>query len=199
MADDPNNQQPPDQTVDAPNPRTDHPSGLRAIQGGKSQIERQQERQRLAERRQKAFDLWCAEVPFEAIGKALGVSGKTAFYDVQKERRARLEVEKATTDQRREKQYWQYARLIRGLWSRAIAGNEKASEIIGKHMKAQAQLYGLDMPIKVAATTPDGQQWAPLQATLATLSVEELRVLEKLADARLLGDGAIDVEVVAKK
>jgi len=44
----------------------------------------------------------------------------------------------------------------------------------------------VDAPVKLAATTPDGNNWAPLALTLDGMSVETLKALRDANDLRIL-------------
>ena len=111
---------------------------------------------RAEELRREALFLRSTGASFAAIGKALGVSKSAAFKAVNSALQAlRDEItEQAKLLQAQEAE--RLNQLQRGVWSDAIAGNVVAIQTVLKIMERRAKLLGLDQPIKVAQTNPDG-------------------------------------------
>lgn len=191
---------PPQVQVEQP-PSYDAAGTLRVIsRTGKpkpTKLEREIALRQRKERRGKAYELWLSGAGYDQIGVALGISGKTAWYDVSAAKTERAKALHGAIDELRSKQYLQCERLIRALWPKAVAGDKSAHERIEAYMRRQASLYGLDAPLKVASTTPDGEHWAPIAVNiLQSLSDEEVVMGRRLATLRLL-PAAQDGELVA--
>lgn len=155
-------------------------------------------------RRRAAYEMWLRDIPYIEIGRALNISNKTAFYDVRTYSEHLNGPKQRTVDARREQNYAQLSRVKRSLWgvmddpsAKKVEKVMAASEIV-KATEAQNRLMGLNMPMKIAATTPDGESWAPLQLTLQNLTTDQLLALQSLSDVKILPPAAIDAEVVNK-
>ena len=63
---------------------------------------------------------------------------------------------------------------------REEVGNSRFLEIVHKCIASRRTLLGLDAPMRIAPTTPDGKE--PYRMAVEHLSVDELRLLKKLRD-----------------
>lgn len=140
----------------------------------------------IRQRRLQAFDLHIAGASYHTIGKQLGVSHVTAMHDVDRVFKDREAEHAAPVERKRLKLYLRAERLTQANMLKAMAGDKFANEAVLGYMEQEAKLYGLYAPTKIASTTPDGESWAPLTATLQRLSTEELMVLDKIAEMRVL-------------
>ena len=113
------------------------------------------------ELRREALFLRSTGASFAAIGKTLGVSKSAAFKAVNSALQALREeiTEQAKLLQAQEAE--RLDQLQRGIWSEAISGNLAAIQTVLKIMERRAKLLGLDQPIKVAQTHPDGSAREP--------------------------------------
>ena len=108
------------------------------------------------ELRREALYLRNTGASFGSIGKALGVSKSAAFKAVNTALQALREeiTEQAKLLQSQEAERLDQLQL--GIWQDAIGGNLAAIQTVLKIMERRAKLLGLDQPIKVAQTHPDG-------------------------------------------
>jgi hypothetical protein len=102
-----------------------------------------------------------AGISMERVAEQVGIS-KTQVHRLEQ-----LALAQYNTNSEEETNRWrslQVARcesLIQGQWSKAIAGNVGASQQVLKAMEFQAKLLGLNAPVKVAPTNPDGtEEWS---------------------------------------
>lgn len=175
-------------------------------------------REDMAERRVKAFELRKVGYSYRQIGRALGVSGKTAHADVQAvlaelaEQRIERAAEYVTMELERLDQLTLAAARVLQATHPFISGGKVVSRFTsdgvpigltddGPRLQAidrllrisesRRKLLGLDAPTKIAATNPDGTApavYAELRTTVLALLPMEQRLL--LADAL---DRMIDV------
>lgn len=91
--------------------------------------------------------------------------------------------------------------IVAGLMPRAMHGDSKAAEAIIKALERQSRMYGDDSPVKVASTSPDGKNWAPLmvEQLRKNFTLDELKALHKAEMLRLSAAGALEGEVVNGK
>lgn len=93
-------------------------------------------------RRVKALDLRLAGASYREIGVALGVSGATAFKDVDAIMR---EVLTEPAERVRAMELARLDALLKAHWSRALAGNGKAGSMVLSIMDRRMKLLGLDI------------------------------------------------------
>jgi predicted DNA-binding protein YlxM (UPF0122 family) len=90
------------------------------------------------------------------IAQKLGVSEQA----VSKMLKRVLEETKAEISDEAEKlravQLERIEMMIRGLWTKAITGDEKAIETVNKLLTRQARLLGMDAPSRTELSGPDG-------------------------------------------
>jgi hypothetical protein len=112
----------------------------------------------------------------------------------------RRQVADNESDQVRHLSYVRLETVIQGCLPKATAGDAKAADAVIKAIESQRRMYGIDAPLKVASTTPDGTKWAPLavDVLVKSLSLDELKTLEKAARLKLLPSAPIDVDAVRK-
>lgn len=158
------------------------------------------------ERRRQAYVLWLQNVPQREIAKHLGVSHTTVQRHIEAYRAAINGPRQETVSRRRDQLVHQHAAAQRTLWTIAAdpevppQARVMACSELTRSLAEVGKLTGAHMPIKVAATTPDGEHWAPLAATvLKQFNLEELKVLEKAAKLKLLAEPVIDGQVVASQ
>lgn len=144
-------------------------------------------------RREKAHDLWLAAVPYRKIAAQLGVSEATVQKYV-KQVNARLPID--SIEHKRRALWLRLERMTQAAWPSALGGDRFAIENVVRISDRQAKLYGLDAPLKIASTTPDGTAWAPLALALDRMSAEELLVLRKYQTLRVLPDAVTEGELV---
>ena len=108
------------------------------------------------ELRREALFLRSTGASFAAIGKRLGVSKSAAFKAVNTALQALREeiTEQAKLLQAQEAERLDQLQL--GVWADAIGGNVVAIQTVLRIMERRAKLLGLDQPVKVAQTNPDG-------------------------------------------
>lgn len=161
-----------------------------------------------ATRQRLCWQLWLKNVPTREIGRRLGISNKTAWYDIEAYRLSMNQTLAAPLARSRDMLVCQHAENQRGLWE--IADNPQTSATnkilaraeLTKSLSEVARLKGANMPIKVATTTPDGEAWAPAVVTKieALLSIEELEAWAKVQRIKLglleAANDAVDGEIV---
>jgi hypothetical protein len=116
-----------------------------------------------AQRRQAVLDLRIQGDTFSEIGRKLGITKQSAFGHVC---RALDELAKGSKDRTAELRALEGERLdalAHVLWPRATHSQNPdlvAVDRMLRIMDRRAKLFGLDMPTKVAPTTPDGERSA---------------------------------------
>jgi len=123
-------------------------------------------KERVADRRRKAWQLHLAGVAYDTIAKQLGISKTTAHRDVgivlsdlHKNRLDSADLERARSMARIE-------RLIQALWPAAISGDTRAAAECRALEGQRIRLLGLDAPVKaeVKATVSVGVVVVPAVA-----------------------------------
>lgn len=156
------------------------------------------------DRRMKAYQLSLQNVPHREIARHLGISHTTVRRHIEAYRQAINGPRQETVARRRDQLVHQAAAAQRILWT--IAGDQEvapparvmAVAEITRSLAEVAKLTGAHMPIKVAATTPNGENWAPLAVSvLNQFNLDELKVLEKAAKLKLLAEPVIEGHVVS--
>lgn len=154
-------------------------------------------------RRERAYQLFLQDWTYRQIAKELGISAKNAFRHVKTYEAEREEHDMLPIANRRRQLVARTAAVRKPMW--AVIDNPKAcdedriaaAEVILLALKREAMLTGADMPTKVASTNVDGTSWAPLVLQLQnSLSIEELRVLERVAKLRLSAGTILEGEQV---
>ena len=114
-------------------------------------------RQMVTEARAKAVDLRRAGASYTVIGAQLGVTPQMAHVYVKT---AMAEVRKKTAEIAEDVLQMELERLDRcllGCFSDAAKGNLQAIDRVLKIIESRARLLGINAPVKVAATTADGE------------------------------------------
>lgn len=140
----------------------------------------------IRKRRITAYEMWVRGASARQIGDALGVVWSTAARDI---RLARAEADEGDLSPVADKRAWQWLlckRVAMGLAPKATSGDWNAARELKGVLDHMSKLYGVFAPTKIASTTPDGESWAPISFGLSQLSTEDLRVLKKVAEMRLL-------------
>lgn len=123
-----------------------------------------------AVRRAEALELRIAAASYRQIGKQLGVSEKTAYYDVQREL-ARLQTMR--TKRAEDLRGLELARLDRmalALNRKIAGGEERAITAMLRLMERRARLLGLDAATKVDLSIVPDKVVARLQAARKRLA-----------------------------
>ena len=106
-------------------------------------------REIIAERRVKAFELRKGGASYRQIGRALGVSEKTAHGDVITRLRELARIEEHVAADVRQLEVERLDALLMGHWGAATSGDERASRVVLSVLERRARLLGLDAPAKV--------------------------------------------------
>lgn len=99
-------------------------------------------------RRGKALDLRISGKSYRTIGKALGISGKTAFDDVKRAMERQRRETNDTLDHHRALQLSRLDRAVEGIWPAVKKGDKEAARVLVRLEKRRAELLGLDAPTK---------------------------------------------------
>lgn len=145
------------------------------------------------QRRRQAYTLWLQNIPLREIGRHLGVSAKTVWYDIEAYRLSEHRTHAVPLERRRDKLVEQHAINQRGLFELATNAPSATARVMArseltKSFGEVAKLLGAHAPVKITSTNAEGTAWAPLVVTMLSerFSVEELRVLERAAKLKLL-------------
>jgi DNA-binding CsgD family transcriptional regulator len=180
--------------------------------------ERRQRQLEIRTQRERAYALWMQGCSVSEIAAHLNRPHSTVYSWIKREDTIYHKEYEQEIDVKRRKHWRRGEYRIRQLMTRLSAELNKGTDSDGIVMAQisnaitsvetqQAKLYGLNAPTKIAATTPDGESWAPLTASIAAgLTDEELAVAIKLARNRVtltghsplaaLPDAAIEAEVL---
>lgn len=127
-----------------------------------------------AERRALAIELRKAGHTFREIAEALGCSVSVAHGHVRAALADLADKTTSTAAQLRELEGSRMDALIAANWRLAMGGDTAAAGVVLRASERRSKLYGLDGPVKVASTDPEGQdhvQW--VMPMPPVLSVEE--------------------------
>ncbi|MDX3232875.1 hypothetical protein [Streptomyces sp. ME19-01-6] len=125
----------------------------------------------VAARRAKLIKLRRACIPFDDPRiLALGYSGPgDARKDLVRALQQNRDEEAAEVSVYRQQENERLDALFEAHWPDAIAGDQKAAELVLKFIDRRAKLNGLDMPVKTEVSGPDGGA-IPLAGTLDELN-----------------------------
>ena len=134
--------------------------------------------------REAAIDLRRAGWPFERIGEKLGISKQAAHKLVSSAiESARAQLSAASDDLLAE-EVLRLDGLLQKIYPRAAKGELAAVDRVLKIMERRAKLLGLEAPVRIEATGPNG---APIEVS-STVSIDPTRLstrtLQELLDAR---------------
>lgn len=194
MADDPNPPQPPEPPAlppDQPPRPTLAYSGMLVNERTKAKMAK---RQAIIARRESVYKLRVAGAHFSAIAQQLGISTFTAFNDWKHTMESAAAYRIKKVSEYRELIFTRHERLLMAVWPGAMTGDPDSLEQAVAILKEQAKLTGAYMPVKVASTTPDGSKWAPISLAIEKLSTEELLLLKRINEIKLLP--AVDADVI---
>lgn len=111
-----------------------------------------------AERRRRILELRRSGSTLDLIGQAMGIT-RQRVHAVLKSELARTAAESAAdADLLRALEVERLDCLLHGIWERAQSGNLDAVDRALKIAARRAALLGLDRPVKIAPTTPDGAE-----------------------------------------
>lgn len=131
-----------------------------------------------AERRVEALNLRAMGHDFRVIAKELGVSVKTAYYDVQEALRYLSQYERVLAEDVRAMMLTRCDLLLAGLSDKAFSGDTFSVEAFLRVMERQSKLLGLDVPTEINVN---------VRRPLHNASPEELaKLMERMATARPL-------------
>lgn len=134
------------------------------------------------ELRREALYLRNTGASFAAIGKTLGVSKSAAFKAVNTALQALRDEIKEQAGLLQSQEADRLDQLQLGIWSDATRGNLQAIQTVLKIMERRARLLGLDQPVKVAPTNPQGDQ--PYQSGQMSDAEVDARIAELEAKHR---------------
>lgn len=130
------------------------------------------------ERAAKSLELRINGYSYRQIARALSISERTAYLDVQEELAALDALVSKRAERLRDLELARLDKILRSLWDPIKAGDAKAAMAAIKALERRARLLGLDAPTKVAPTDPEGAK--PYQPELVdprSLSVDTLRAI----------------------
>lgn len=127
----------------------------------------------------KALELRLSGGSYSQIGNALGVSEKTAYYDVQIELAKLDQAKEASAERLRDVESMRCDKLTLALAQRVSTGDPKAVVAMVRVMERRARLWGLDSPAKIEVARAD--------RPLASMTAEELEAEIEAATAALRG------------
>jgi DNA-binding CsgD family transcriptional regulator len=119
------------------------------------------------ERAVKALELRIAGGTYRQIGAQLGVSEKTAYYDVQTELGRLDAVAKQRAERLRDLEARRLDMLTVALAAGIRMGDPRAIGAAVRIMERRARLFGLDAPVKIA-----GDEHAPLPVRIVHQQVK---------------------------
>ena len=119
-----------------------------------------------AERQAQAISMRKAGATYKQIGQELGITAMGAFKAVEVGLDKTL---RESSEGLRELEVQRCETLMRGIWSKAIAGDVQAVDRALKISERIARLLGLDAPVKTEVTGPGG---GPVQSIAVTIPVE---------------------------
>lgn len=99
-----------------------------------------------AERRAKALEMRKGGMTYDAIGKNLGISQVAAYKHVK---RALTLLVQEPLEEYRKVEFERLSIMLRAIWPKVLAGNEKSIETGLKISQRICRLMGLDAPLKV--------------------------------------------------
>lgn len=141
--------------------------------------------------KQRAWDMYTVGASGTTVAQTLGVPVTRVMRWLRDEAEARAKERSHTLA--RERGIATAERMVTSLAPDAMAGkagmgkNEAANALL-RWEERLAKLQGTDAPTKIAATTPDGGSWAPLELKLTALTDAQLVALRE-ANSLLLGVG----------
>jgi hypothetical protein len=145
--------------------------------------------ERIAHRRAQALAMRKLGLTYREIAAKTGVDPKTSYKDVQSEL---IALRETTLKDAREVKQMELERLDAYMVRANVqfqSGDTKAGFLLIKIGERRAKLLGLDAPVKLAATDPDGNAITIRRADLETMSDEELDAVNTaLGKLRAPGD-----------
>lgn len=130
----------------------------------------------IAERQLKVAEYRKAGMSYRQIGRHLGVDASTAMRDMHAVMAEVIAETKDHADHYRQLELERLDSMMAGLWPKVRAGDAYAIDIARKVSESRRKLLGLDMPTKIAPTTPDGEQ----PVDFRKLSAADLDALEAI-------------------
>jgi len=103
-----------------------------------------------------------AGMPYDRIGEAIGISKQAAHKAVTKALREITSKSAETAAEIRELELMRLDAMLTGLWPQASRGNLGAIDRALRIAERRAKITGIDAPTKVAPTTTDGDDLAPV-------------------------------------
>jgi len=157
---------------------------------GKQRLKTTPNQVRGSENRAKALELRKSGASYRQIGEALGVTMQRAHQLVMDEldRLAQLRLGNADELRRLELERLEMGALA--IVTKVKQGNVECVKVWVRISESRRKLLGLDAPIKLEATGPDGGPIELAAVDLRGLSTDELRTLRSLLLKAKGGEGA---------
>lgn len=112
-------------------------------------------RAKIFEQRKKAMQLAIAGVDYQTVAEQCGYATKQAAWKAVKDM-MRQNVQ-PVAEQYRWMQVIRLDKMLAAIWSSVLNGNLQAIDRALKLEERRSQLLGLDAPVKIAPTEPDGE------------------------------------------
>ena len=93
---------------------------------------------------------------FREIGAALHCDGATAYRDIARALDELCADNKESAKAMRDLEAQRLDAIFAALWPRVLAGELPATDRVLSVMARRARMYGLDEPVRITATPPDG-------------------------------------------
>ncbi len=114
--------------------------------------------EKAAIRRLESLRLRQQGMSYPAIGKQLSISTTQAFRDVKSALAYRIKIDVDKIEIERQLQEDRLDLALNAIWGRIKSGNLSATSELVRIEKRRAELLGLDKPIKIAPTNPEGDK-----------------------------------------
>ena len=116
------------------------------------------EKEEAVERKYEAFEFRKSGKSYREIGRELDISSGQAHKDVMWVLKTIIDDHKEDVEQYRQMELERLDEYVKSLDWKKNMGNFKTVEIMLKIQDRRAKLLGLDMPTKIAPTSPDGSE-----------------------------------------
>lgn len=195
-------------------PRNDMTSGTSSVNNLTPAVKKltpEQKRVARETRRREIYQMVLDGVPYREIAERMQIGVATAHRCAEAYREAQNKLAAAPIEDQRLRRVAQLERNIRRA-SDILADERSAAPLkataltaINAAVAEASRIEGSAMPTKIASTNPDGTSWAPLAVALQGYTTEQLQLLKRFNEDRLLGDAprmpamVVDAEVIEVK